>query len=357
MPKHVLKLTAAAAAIGITLAACGSSSKSAGAPSPASTQSSAANNPHVSIMVGGLAKQIYLPFKLTEQLGYFKQQGVNVSLLDEPAGVDATTSMLAGKVEGVGGFYDHTIDLQGLGKSAESVAQLLQTPGEVELCRNDLKGHVNSPADWKGRKLGVTDLGSSTDFLTQYLAIKNGLKTSDISRVGVQAGPTFIGAMTHSSIDCGMTTEPTVSALFPAQAYQIVDMRTAAGAQQALGGVYPATALYMSSSYVQAHPDTVQKLVNALVQTMHWINTHSATQIADQMPPDYYAGVGKAAYVQALDSEKGIFTPDGIMPANGPQTALNVLGAFDPNVKGHNIDLTKTFTTQFAAKANQTVGS
>jgi NitT/TauT family transport system substrate-binding protein len=353
MTKHVLKLAAAAAAIGVTLAACGSSSKSSGS----SNQSSGGTNPHVTVMVGGLSKQIYLPFKLTEQLGYFKQQGVDVSLVDEPAGVDATTSMLAGKVEGVGGFYDHTIDLQGLGKSAESVAQLLQTPGEVELCRNDLQGQVNSPGDWKGKKLGVTDLGSSTDFLTQYLAIKNGLKTSDISRVGVQAGPTFIGAITHKSIDCGMTTEPTVSALYPAQAYKIIDMRTAAGAQQALGGVYPATALYMSTSYVQAHPATVQKLVNALVQTMHWINSHSAAQIADQMPPDYYAGVGKAAYVQALDSEKGIFTPDGIMPTNGPQTALNVLSVFDPNVKGHNIDLTKTYTTQFAANANQTIGS
>jgi NitT/TauT family transport system substrate-binding protein len=354
MPKHVLKLAAAAAAIGVTLAACGSSTKSSGS---SNAQPSGGANPHVTIMVGGLAKQIYLPFKLTEQLGNFKQQGVDVSLVDEPAGVDATTSMLAGKVEGVGGFYDHTIDLQGLGKSAQSVAQLLQTPGEVELCRNDLQGQVNSPGDWKGRKLGVTDLGSSTDFLTQYLAIKNGLKTSDISRVGVQAGPTFIGAMSHKSIDCGMTTEPTVSALLPAQAYKIIDMRTAAGAQQALGGVYPATALYMSTSYVQAHPATVQKLVNALVQTMHWINGHSATQIADQMPPDYYAGVGKAAYVQALDSEKGIFTPDGIMPSGGPQTALNVLSAFDPNVKGHNIDLAKTYTTQFATKANQTVGS
>jgi NitT/TauT family transport system substrate-binding protein len=347
MSNRRLKLAATAAVIAITLAACGSNKSS-------KSSATSASVPHVTLMVGGLSKQIYLPFMLTQQLGYFKQQGVDVSLIDEPAGVDATTSMLAGKVDGVGGFYDHTIDLQGLGKSAQSVVQLLQVPGEVELCRNDLKGQINSPADWKGRKLGVTDLGSSTDFLTQYLAIKNGLKASDVTRVGVQAGPTFIGAMTHKSIDCGMTTEPTVSALVPSQAYIIADLRTADGAQKALGGVYPATALYMSSSYVQAHPATVQKLVNALVQTQHWVQNHNGTQIADQMPPDYYAGVGKAAYSQALDSEKGIFTVDGMMPASGPPTALNVLAAFDSNVKGHNIDLAKTFTTQFAQKANQT---
>jgi NitT/TauT family transport system substrate-binding protein len=111
----------------------------------------------------------------------------------------------------------------------------------------------------------------------------------------------------------------------------------------------------MATSYVQGHPATVQKMVNALVQTQHWIQSHSGAQIADQMPADYYAGVGKPAYIQALDSEKGIFTADGIMPPSGPPTALNVLSAFDPNVKGHNIDVTKTFTTQFAQKANQTV--
>ena len=110
-------------------------------------------------------------------------------------------------------------------------------PGEVELCRSDLKGTINSPADWKGRNLGITDPGSSTDFLTQYLGVKNGVQPSETTRIGVQAGPTFIAAMQHKQIDCGMTTEPTVSALLNNnQAYIIADMRTAAGAKQAPGG-------------------------------------------------------------------------------------------------------------------------
>jgi NitT/TauT family transport system substrate-binding protein len=40
------------------------------------------------------------------------------------------------------------------------------------------------------------------------------------------------------------------------------------------------------------------------------------------------------------------------MPAGGPQTVLNVLNAFDPSVKGHTIDLTKTYTTQFVTGAS-----
>ncbi|MEF0863296.1 ABC transporter substrate-binding protein, partial [Rhizobium sp. BR 318] len=64
----------------------------------------------ISIMVGGYEKQIYLPAKLAESLGYFKDEGLNIELLNEPAGVDAENEMLAGAVQGVVGFYDHCID-------------------------------------------------------------------------------------------------------------------------------------------------------------------------------------------------------------------------------------------------------
>ncbi|MGG6896201.1 ABC transporter substrate-binding protein, partial [Rhizobium sp. BR 315] len=54
----------------------------------------------ISIMVGGYEKQIYLPAKLAEGLGYFKDEGLSVELLNEPAGVDAENEMLAGAVQG-----------------------------------------------------------------------------------------------------------------------------------------------------------------------------------------------------------------------------------------------------------------
>jgi NitT/TauT family transport system substrate-binding protein len=261
--------------------------------------------------------------------------------------------MLAGQVDGVVGFYDHNIDLQAKGQSTESVVSMLQVPGEVELCRSDLKGQITSPADWSGRHLGITDLGSSTDFLTQYLAEKNGVSTKDIHEIGVQAGPTFIAAMDHKTIDCGMTTEPTVSQLLDAgKAYVIVDTRTAAGAKAALGGLYPATSLYMTTSYVDSHKDTVQKLADVFVKTLKWIHTHSAAQISAQMPSDYYAGVGKAAYIKALQNEKGMYNPTGTMPAGGPKTCLAVLQA-NTDVKGKTIDLSKTYTNEFVQAATK----
>jgi NitT/TauT family transport system substrate-binding protein len=131
-------------------------------------------------------------------------------------------------------------------------------------------------------------------------------------------------------------------------------MRTAAGTTAALGGEYPATSLYMGNDYVQKNPQTVQKLVNAYVKTLKWIQDHSGAEITDKMPADYYAGVGKDAYSKALESEKGIYNPTGIMPPSGPPTNLKVLSAFNKDVQGKNIDLSKTYTDEFvkAAKPN-----
>ena len=357
------RISAAGAALlaATTMAACannasGSSGSNAGGSSSSSSSSSgsssAASSEPVTIMVGGMSKQIYLPFMLAKRLGYYDKAGVNVNLVDEPAGGDATNNMLAGQVQGVGGFYDHNIALQAQGKYSEAVVSMLQIPGEVELCRSDLKGKITSPADFKGRSLGITDTGSSTDFLTQYLSKKNGVNPSEETRRGVGAGQTFLAAMKQKAIDCGMTTEPTVSkALSDGTAFILLDMRTAAGSKAALGGTYPATSLYMETDYVNSHKDTVQKLVNVYVQTLKWIQAHNGAQIADQMPAEYYAGVGKAAYAQALDNEKGIFNPTGLTPEDGPKTCLAVLSEFNPKVQGKSIDLSKTYTNAFVQAA------
>ena len=206
-------------------------------------------------------------------------------------------------------------------------------------------------ADMKGHSAGVTGLGSSTNFLTQYLAVKSGLTLGDVTSVPVGAGDTFIKAMETDNIQAGMTTEPTISRLLKkGDATVLIDMRTADGTKAALGGVYPATSLYMQADWVNAHKETVQKLANALVKTLHWIQAHSSAEIADAMPKEYLVG-DRDAYIKALDGGRGMYSPDGVMPASGPETVLAVLSGFSKNVKGKTIDLTKTFTTEFVKNA------
>ncbi len=315
-------------------------------PSPASDK--------IRIMVGGVEKQIYLPAKLAEQLGYFKDEGLDVELLTEPAGVNAEDELLAGAVQAVVGFYDHTIDLQSKGKFVESIVQLSHAPGEVVLISAKKAGEIKSPADWKGKTLGVTGLGSSTNFLTQYIAVKNGLKLGDFTSLPVGAGNTFIAALEQGKIDGGMTTEPTVSRLLKTgEAKILIDLRDADQTKKVLGGTYPAASVYMQNGYVESHHDVAQHVANAFVKTLRFIATHSAEQIADKMPADYYAG-DKAMYVKALAQGKAMFTPDGKMPDGGPKTVYGVLAAFSKSVKGKTVDLSRTYTSDFVDGARKT---
>src|SRR5881409_294302 len=338
----------------IVLAACGGATNNAGTSPAASASGSAAANDApatLTIMVGGLNKQIYLPNKLTEALGYFTEQNLTVNLIDEPSGKDATTALIAGEVEGSSGSYDHTIDVQGLGKNLTEVVQLLRAPGEAEMVATAKASEIKSAADFKGRKLGVTSIGSGTHGLTQYLAVKNGIATDQFTPIAVGAGDTFIAAIKQGTIDAGMTTEPTISRLLKTgDAKVLIDLRTPDGTRAALGGDYPFISIYMRSDWVASHKPQVQRLVNAYVKTLKWIASHTPQEIADKLPVDYYAG-DKDLYLAALTGSMPMFSPDGKMPAGAPDFVLKVLQTYNKNVQGKTIDVSKTFTNEFADAA------
>ena len=68
------------------------------------------------------------------------------------------------------------------------------------------------------------------------------------------------------------------------------------------------------------------------------------------MPKEYLVG-DRDGYIAALEGGRGMYTADGIMPEGGPETVLAVLSGFSKNLKGKTIDLSKTYTTEFAKKA------
>lgn len=339
------------AALALTAAGC--SSSSAGSAADPKSVATGADPVTVTVAISNATNQTYLSMVLAQQLGYFKDEGLTVNVVNTANGNQNWQDMLAGKVNGVVGFYDHNIDLRAKGTSTESVIQLNQAPGMVELVRTDEASSIASPAGESGKKLGITGLGSSTEFVADYLAVHNGVQVDQVHPVNIGAGSTFVAAMQNDEVDVGITTEPTISALLAKKAAKIiVDMRSVAGTQAALGGPYPGTALSFQTSYVQQNQATVQKMVDALVQALKYIQTHSAAQIAAVVPATYYGAAGKTAWEQALANEIGMFSPTGLMPADGPQSVDRVLSAFDPNVKGKNVDLSLTYSDSFVQSAS-----
>lgn len=329
----------------LLVTACGSS------PAPAADNSPA----NLTIMVGGLSKQIYLPNKLTEILGYFQEQNLTVKLIDEGSGQETSDEVVAGNVDGGSGSYSHVLELQAKGKFLTQVAQFQIAPGEAEMISTQAASKYSSFADFKGRNpkvvLGVTSLGSGTHTISRALLGRAGVPESDVSFIGVGAGATFIAALQQGKIDAGMTTEPTITNTIKKKAGQVlVDLRTPEKTRAALGADYPFIGLFMTTDYVNKHKSVVQRLVKAYVKTLKWMKAHTAAEITDKMPADYY-GSDKDGYIAALDGQKDSFTADGVMPAAGAQNALDIELKYVKDMKGATVDISKTYTNEFVNNA------
>jgi len=343
-------------ALALGLAAC-SSGTSTGAAAGTAAGGSAKPMQTVRIMVGGIDKQIYLPYKLADQLGFYKKYGVNVELTTEQnGGVGAEDAMASGQVDFAGAWYLHTFDFQSKGKDVINVVQLSGAPGERLMCTPG--SHVKTAADIKGKKMGVTGLGSGTDTLTQFVAHQAGLTKNDYTTVAVHAGATAIAAIKQGAVDCVMTTQPTVTALTSQKlATTAFDFASTEGATKAVGGAWPAAGLLGNADWVKSHKDATQRVVNALVATMHWIHDHAATEIADKLPAEYVqnATITKADYIAGLTTDKGQFLPDGIMPAGGPATIAAMDKALGLDIS--KVKLADTFTQTYAQNANKLEGT
>src|SRR5437762_10153348 len=315
------------------LSACG------GTTTAGSGSSGAMQTVDLKMMVGGLNKQIYLPNMLAKQLGYFDAEKINVTLVDEGSGQGTELEVVAGNVDAGSGAYSHPVELNALGKKIETICQFGIAPGEAEMVATSKASSIKSAADLKGKKLGVTDIGSGTHTISLALLGKAGYSGSDASFVAVGAGNTFIAAIKNGTIDAGMTTEPTITRLLQSgDAKVLIDLMTPASTRAALGGDYPFIGIFAKNDWVNSHKDVAQRLVNAYVKTLKFIHSHTAAEIADKMPTGYYAN-DKALYVAALQNQLAIFGTDCKMPVGGPETVMAIDQKYVPSFKGKTANL------------------
>ncbi len=313
----------------------------------------AADNPDVTVSVGGRTFIAYLPLTLAEELGYFKEAGLNEKSVDFKGGSKALAAVVGGSADVVCGYYDHTIEMLAKGRNLKAIVEIDRFPGIVLGVRSDLTDKIKTVADLKGHTIGVTAPGSSTNFFLNYVLAKAGVQPDEVSVIGVGASSSAIAAIEHKQVDALVNLDPAITLMKKRGDIKIlVDTRTAADSQKVFGGAYPAATLYAKQSYIDAHPETIQKLVNAMVRTLKWMHSHSPAEIVEHVPPEYYAGSGKELYTEMLAQSMEMFSPTGEFEESGPKNALKVLSLSNKELADANIDLSKTYTNKFVKQVS-----
>lgn len=317
----------------------------------ASAHAQAPEKAKLVLAVGGKASLFYLPLSLTERLGYFKDEGLTVEIVDFPGGAKTLQALVGGSADVAAGGYEHTITMQSMGQKLKAFVLFGVNPG-ISLGVAKSFGTYTGAKDLKGKKVGVTAPGSSTNQMLNHLLNAAGLKPEDVSVIGVGTSQGAIAAVRGGQIDALVNVEPVMTILEKSGDLRIVaETTTVEGANAVFGGQVLAGCLYTKAQFVKDNPNTVQALTNAMVRTLKWLHGADAAKLAATVPQEYLMG-DKADYLAAFERLKPTYSTDGLFSAKGVDRTHKVLAQHHEGVRNaQGLALDQTYDNSFVQKA------
>ncbi len=319
---------------------------------PLSLRAQSLEKAALTVAVGGKNLLYYLPLTVAESLGYFKSEGLDVTIADFAGGSRALQAVVGGSADVVSGAFEHTLNMQAKGQALRAFVLQGRAPQIVFGINPKTMPAYKGLADLKGKKIGVTAPGSSTNVMANFLIAKAGLKGTDVSIIGVGAGNGAVAAMRSGQIDAISNLDPVITLLHRSGDLKIVsDTRIVAESDKVFGGPMPAGCLYAPQSFITKNPATTQALTNAIVRANKWIQTAGASDIIKVVPESYLLG-DRAVYIDAFLASKGALSVDGSIPEAGAATAVRALQSADAALADVKFDFAAAFTNDFVKRAN-----
>lgn len=301
----------------------------------------------VRIAIGGQVQLIYLAATMAQELGYYGDEGLNVELQDFPGGQKSLEALLGGSTDVVCGFYDHTIEMAAKGRPLRAFAAILRYPGLVAVSPK-----IARIADLKGKIVGVSAAGSSTQMFLNYLLAAHGMKTDDVSVASIGMTATAVGAISHGKVDAAIMTDPAL-AIVRKQIPDLkilADTRTAEGTRAVFGvDAYPSAVLYSTPAWLDAHRDQARRLARAITRTLAWMRARTPEEIREKMPAAFRTD-DAATDIDCLRSMQAMLSSEGKLTLDSAEAVRKVLSASLAEVRSARIDLSQTYTNEFVTK-------
>lgn len=224
----------------------------------------------------------YAPQYAAIELGYFEEAGIDLELVNGAGADKVMTALVSGDADI--GFMGSEASIytyaNGAKDYAVNFAQLTQRAG------NFLVGRQPEEAfDWdslKGKKVIGGRKGGMPQMVFEYILKKHGMDpAADLSiDQSIDFGLTA-AAFPSSDADYTVEFEPFATALETEGTGYVV---ASLGEES---GYVPYTAYSAKKSYLEAHPEIIQKFTDAIQKGLDYVNTHSAEEIAKTIQPQF----------------------------------------------------------------------
>jgi ABC-type nitrate/sulfonate/bicarbonate transport system substrate-binding protein len=205
---------------------------------------------------------------MAKQEGLFKKNGLDVELIHIPSSSRAIQAILAGEI--AISFMDGSNAAQANLKGAN----LALVAGATNRMVFSLmaKPEIKSVNDLRGKKIGITRIGSSTHTSALYALSQAGLKPADYQILPLVEVPNIFTALAAGQIDAGVVSPPTNSRARKAGFKELVNLAKE-------GPDYVSVAVGTSSSYLAANEDIVRRVVRSYAEGVYLFKTNKAAAL------------------------------------------------------------------------------
>ena len=248
----------------------------------------------------------YLPITIGRDKGIFQGEGIDLQMI-----LVASTIQVAALTTGdidFSGAQSQVMAGAARGLPVKVVGFLTIKPSFWLMAKPDIR----SMADLKGKIIGITAIGSSTDTLARFLLTKNGLTPDrEVAMIGTGTTSNILTAMKAGTVDAGVLSPP-----FNAMAMQM-GYRTLAYfgdyVEQSLSGVGT------SDKMIRERPELVRRMLIATIKSLRLIQQRPADSM--QFISKEWS-VDSASATELYKSMLPAFSKDGGMDEKGIRDAL-----------------------------------
>ena len=201
----------------------------------------------------GAVSGVMGPIWVAQEEGLFTKHGLDIELIHIASTSKAIQSMLSGEIQFTTADALNSIQAVAAGADVVMVCEGVNRFVFSLMARPDLR----RVADLKGKKIGITRLGSSTHTAVLYVAAKAGLGANDYTLLQLGEVPNILTTLLAGQIDAGALSPPTNSRAKKSGLHELVNLGID-------GPEYPSTVIASTRAYVKSNPDTTRRMVRAL---------------------------------------------------------------------------------------------
>jgi NitT/TauT family transport system substrate-binding protein len=200
---------------------------------------------------------------MAQQEGLFKKNGLEVELIHIPSSSRGIQAILAGEI--AFSFMDGVNAVQANLKGANLVLVAGATNRQVFSLM--AKPEIKRVADLRGKKVGITRIGSSTHTSALYALNSGGLRTADYQLLPLLEVPNIFTALVAGQIDAGVVSPPTNARAKRAGFVELMNVAKE-------GPEFVSVAVGTSRTYIRANEDTVRRVVRAYAEGVQIFKTN-----------------------------------------------------------------------------------